>query len=909
MKKEIQLKRKFSVSKISSNFKLSLILFLNILLTLVSAQNNSIDSADQPQTVLLKAADGTFTQLVAAADDDGDGIDNILEVNGFTYDVINGLQEWTGDSTVKHYKTDALRWSTDGDPYSDYMEVTGINMPSAIAAPENHPLVAARPVIVIKMEDYDVIPIETITDTKGGEQSSAFTNETSTSNTVSAEVTVEASLNPFKLASASVTAGYSHTWSSTQSSTSTFGTNWSNTRSSSPNEAAELRLRIYMENLGGATALDVMPTVNLKLGKKTISTFVPEIKADRLAPPGLVNNRFPENGTIVVQRDQDNNKLIVSLDDLKAIQAGTPLSLEVIQVSAKVVRWNTVDEDWNSDIEWAGFEGDIDPVSIEVRAELGDGENYRYQVFAGTQYWDPEYTLKDIISLIFDVTKAGSQDFVAQREYPEKWYLSSPSSEIINAWTNAGQPQNMFDVPVTKNTTLVMMSPGSNPSSTVNLATYSGDNKKVIVSAVPNNFPILSVTAKVPVNGVTQTLSLTQGDNSFYTNEIELDAIPDGPGTVTVENARGDKSTSTILLPAIYANAKDVKEYSSFLPDPGAEYWIYQNGDEDKPMLLYCIFFDPETHEELVEPREYLSLERVSGTVYSDYVAYNDYYRSHFNKMRINPSTLKIAIEDKTFSDHEIILGTTIPDWIKNSAQIGRLQWAYPEADSGFAHIDLSGTPYHLDVASDFMTHSNATTIINRNRKKVDIKRSNLQSFDYYDFIGTTTDSLQLVYDFEAVPITNGLEDSGNAMRINSTETSGYISMGSSVDLKVSDKLTIEAWIYPNGPGSDIPWGGTIINKEGEYELARFSDGTIQWAIANSNPGWTWRSSHYFSPEKQWLHVALVYDNSNSKMHVYFMVHFFILIILPDLLVMFIPIGTIFKLVDVSHLTNNASRE
>ena len=95
-------------------------------------------------------------------DVDGDGISNELEVNGYTFTALGGLKPWNGDPNVKHYITDPLRWSTDGDPYSDYMEVTGINMPASISAPENNPLVAARPIISIKMTDYTVETLATI---------------------------------------------------------------------------------------------------------------------------------------------------------------------------------------------------------------------------------------------------------------------------------------------------------------------------------------------------------------------------------------------------------------------------------------------------------------------------------------------------------------------------------------------------------------------------------------------------------------------------------------------------------------------------------------------------------------------------------------------------------------------------
>lgn len=97
--------------------------------------------------------------------------------------------------------------------------------------------------------------------------------------------------------------------------------------------------------------------------------------------------------------------------------------------------------------------------------------------------------------------------------------------------------------------------------------------------------------------------------------------------------------------------------------------------------------------------------------------------------------------------------------------------------------------------------------------------------------------------------------------------TSGpdFINMGNSNTLKVSNALSIEAWIYPKGPGSSTIGGGIIVNKEGEYEIARFPDGTIRWAIANSSPGWFWTNTEVVAPLNQWTHVAFTYNGVIAK--------------------------------------------
>ena len=58
---------------------------------------------------------------------------------------------------------------------------------------------------------------------------------------------------------------------------------------------------------------------------------------------------------------------------------------------------------------------------------------------------------------------------------------------------------------------------------------------------------------------------------------------------------------------------------------------------------------------------------------------------------------------------------------------------------------------------------------------------------------------------------------------------------------------------------------GVIVHKEGEYEVARFADGTIRWAFANTAPGFAWVSTGSVAPLNQWTHVSVTYDQGTVK--------------------------------------------
>ncbi len=97
-----------------------------------------------------------------------------------------------------------------------------------------------------------------------------------------------------------------------------------------------------------------------------------------------------------------------------------------------------------------------------------------------------------------------------------------------------------------------------------------------------------------------------------------------------------------------------------------------------------------------------------------------------------------------------------------------------------------------------------------------------------------------------------------------------YVQVGDKPNLRFTDALTMSAWIYPTAaaiPGN-LDGGGIIVNKEGEYEIARFGDGTIQWAIAPSSGSWFWTNTGVVAPQNQWTHVAAVYDSGAVRVYI-----------------------------------------
>lgn len=92
-----------------------------------------------------------------------------------------------------------------------------------------------------------------------------------------------------------------------------------------------------------------------------------------------------------------------------------------------------------------------------------------------------------------------------------------------------------------------------------------------------------------------------------------------------------------------------------------------------------------------------------------------------------------------------------------------------------------------------------------------------------------------------------------------------YVSAGTSASLQMTNTMTMEAWINPDVSANV---NQMIINREGEYELGIFPDGHLQWAFANTSPGWNWHDTGYVVAPGQWTHVAVTYDNGTVTTYV-----------------------------------------
>ena len=167
--------------------KLGAVIFVSLLIASIfsgivpiaaQAPTESVAVPDEYRTIMAAVNAAQAGNIDPALDSDGDGISNYDEINGFTWE-------------NKTYFTNPYMASTDRDPYDDYMEITGINMPTAVRTPGRHPCVPSSPALGIDLEGIDVTTLTTISSTQTKEQGNTWSVVTETGWSINPEIGIE----------------------------------------------------------------------------------------------------------------------------------------------------------------------------------------------------------------------------------------------------------------------------------------------------------------------------------------------------------------------------------------------------------------------------------------------------------------------------------------------------------------------------------------------------------------------------------------------------------------------------------------------------------------------------------------------------------------------------------------------
>lgn len=371
--------------------------------------------------------DGDGVHDGAGIDSDGDGIANYLEVNGYTHNwYSDNYALWDGVSFDEPYfKTDPRQISTDQDPYSDSMEASGELIDVLIGNPGDLPMVPAYPNIVVRLEGYQVTLNGEITISEGGSlaKESTWNRETGTEHSQQWEVsgshtsTVKIGGQDKLAYEGSITIGGGYADTNTSSSSSSIGgsittdQNWQKATSSNPAEAARIKLNLKVYNYGTAAASNVSPTLTLKIGGMNVLTFKPEEPINILQPGGV----YPSQEGLYWVVDKTSSAephIYLTLEELRALETGAPISISVTQMQSDVMLQNAAGQ-WETAGEWGQYMARCEAVSANILLDAGNGHFIHHLVYADDSATAPQVTFGDVLHWVAGVHTLDGQPHIA----------------------------------------------------------------------------------------------------------------------------------------------------------------------------------------------------------------------------------------------------------------------------------------------------------------------------------------------------------------------------------------------------------------------------------------------------------------------------------------------------------------
>ena len=338
--------------------------------------------------------------------------------------------------------------------------------------------------------------------------------------------------------------------------------NWSTATTNNTDRAAKLKLNMYMENIGLAEGHNVRPTFTVLLNGKSIATVTPNQTALSLTPKGTPGSRYPTDGTIVVDKTFNGNDaedIILSLDELKELMMGAPLSLVVTQVSAQIPRWNDDLKKWAFDEEWAFWASQIEGSCIKLLVDSGDDGNvFEYYLYVGDKVGDtdgdgenqgfhPSFNLRQVLSFAQLIEERDGKAYIDGHEFPGEWVYGTGSEEVNQTWDSVlKKGEDPLNLPVTKDAeAIVMFIPGERSIPKINYAVFSKDRENIEANISPGLVRITEVNAIIKMNNIGEKMvTLKQDGESFVyknTTSFDLPASPFQMGSLTVTYKCSDK--------------------------------------------------------------------------------------------------------------------------------------------------------------------------------------------------------------------------------------------------------------------------------------------------------------------------------------------------------------------------------
>ncbi|MBK5190585.1 MAG: PQQ-binding-like beta-propeller repeat protein, partial [Methanosarcinales archaeon] len=402
---------------------------------------------------------------------------------------------------------------------------------------------------------------------------------------ISIEETVGASLGADIGISAEVT--YSYGWDFTQSwSTSTSSSQeWGKATAVDPSEAAKLKFRMRVRNKGTDAAKNVKLRFNIMIGEENIAdTIWTDDVIEWRIEPGEVSDEM------VISKDKDGNDIIISLNELKSIECGIPVTIKVTEINAEVP-W---EDGW---ITWSDHQGEIAPVSSTIIYDFGDGDVRTYYVWSGIHLvgsaphpYIHNITLMDAIDRTVGVEDREDGLYIGGKKYEEGWAFSfdTDAFETVNNTLSGLPDPSIFDllnITIAQGWTLIIKTAPDTEPPVIHWASYSED-RKTIAASVSDNLFVKDVKAHVRVGYQYKDIILKDEDgDQVFTATLSEEITDKYDDYVTASDGKfvsifNDLRVIPFWWPMFRHDTSNTGSSLANTPDGDNLLWSYTTGDQ-----------------------------------------------------------------------------------------------------------------------------------------------------------------------------------------------------------------------------------------------------------------------------------------------------------------------------------------
>ena len=505
---------------------------------------------------------------------DEDGIPNDVEEKGFkiVFNEKTGkneaqLYDLVEDFGKKRFITNPKSANSDGDPFTDSYEVEHYDSDSDI---DFNPMIANVPNLQIAVKRIDITPVASITDSNGESRTKSWEKSLSVQHSFNVGLGVEGGAEgsaagpvPSGKGSLNVGYGYSNTKTETESISNSF--DWSTATTVDSAKAANVRFHLEYKNTGTASAGDVSPHFNIRLGNKIINTV--KATQDRYKANLLTTAKGGNNKTEILMdsvEGQADVKISLTLDELKAVEQGAPLSIEVLPTSTMNV-YTMKDGQFVNLGDWSHFASNVNASTTLVETNYGSIPKYRvYTPRTGKEKpanINHNLSLDELFAHTEIADKGWVANYIVNGRLNQERERYGPNRTLLERGKNLGFFSNRALQPI------------------LSYSSYDYSKKKIYASVIPGIFNLseeIFVTVRNK-KGESQKVTLVRNQNSnvYESRENEPVDIAVNRTSLGVNQAKFElidvKDNKTEVLTPLVSNKSYLDAIDKIVVDNSGE--------------------------------------------------------------------------------------------------------------------------------------------------------------------------------------------------------------------------------------------------------------------------------------------------------------------------------------------------